>query len=484
VVTITTLVPHTTIISGSVTTVYIPETTTSLQPTLIPDPHQPPPPPASTTSRNGVHPWQVGLVVALVLILLAICLAAVILAWFRRRRQELRDQEDRVVGSREPWNDPATAAAVMGSISGGDGDESVGTVGVMHPGWHDYNKEATSISATAAAGGGGGREMSSMDGGYRHLHHHHHPGSRYGPNGELILIGYAGPYDSSIGEDSTDYLGGHLGHGHGRAFSGSDDYGLGLDYAMAGSEIGGAELASYSGSLGGDQIGYSGSHRYPIPPPLQQHQHQHQQHVSSNHPQEEQPASPVARASYEDDYHAAVALRQQQQQQQQQQQPQSRVFYPKPPQTSTSAAATSRQPSRDEFGTTTSGTTEVAEESSEEYRLNLEKYSKVEHRRQSPHALLVLDHQAGDQDGDSAGIVASPLEGPVSIAITGAEEEAIGGKEVGHCRDDLNPGFGISHEPSLSGGDGGSHEHGPSTPGEETAAVRGYLDRLRVDDSS
>ncbi|KAG0293731.1 hypothetical protein BGZ96_002373 [Linnemannia gamsii] len=478
VITITTLIPHTTMISGSITTVYIPETTTTLQPTLIPDPRQPPPPPlAPTTSRNGIRPWQIGLVVALILILLAICLAAVILTWFRKRRQELRDQEDKVVGSREPWNDPATAAAVMGSLpGGGGGDGSAGVAGVMHPGWHDYNKEAASI----AAGGGSGREMSSMDEGYRHVHHNYHPDTRYGPNGELMLVGYTDPYGDGVGENSTDYLGGLIGHGHGPAFHGSDDYGLGLDYTMAGSEIGGAELVSYSGSLAGDQMSYSGSHRYPIPPPLQQHQNQ--QHTSSNHPQEEQPASPVPRASYEDDYHAAVALRQQLQQQQ------SRVVYPMPPQTSMSATETSRQPSRDELGTTTSGTTVATEKSPEDYRLNLEKYSKVEHRRQSPHALLVLGHQAGDQDGEIGGvgadIIASPLEGPLSTSLNeaGAGEGKDG--KGRYSRDALNPGLGTSPELGSSGGGEGSHGRGSSTPGEETAAARSYLDQLRVDDST
>ncbi|KAF9155546.1 hypothetical protein BG015_009522 [Linnemannia schmuckeri] len=461
--------------------IYATETTTSLQPTLIPDPRQPPPSSSTFANRSGFHPWQIGLVVALVLILLALCLAAVILTWFRKRRQKLRDQEDKVAGSREPWHDPATAAAVMGPSLGG-GRSANGT-GIMHPGWHEYNKEAASMTAARGGGGGSGRDILSMDGGYRHVHHHH-PDTRYDSNGEMILIGYADPYGG--GEDTTDYLGGHLG-GNGYVFSGSDDYGLGLDHAMtgAGSEIGGggAELASYSGSLAGDHLsynGYNGSHRYPIPPSLQQH-------VSSNHPQEEQSASPVPRASYEDDYHAAVALRRQLQQQQQQQQ--YHVFYPQPPRTVTSAAGTSRQPSRDELGTTTSGTTEATEEGLDDYRFNLEKNSKVEHRRQSPHALLVFGHQVVNQDGETGattagvgGIVASPLEGPISNAITGAGQGSEeGGKEGGYRRDDL------TSEPGTSSGQGGdiggvnSHERAPSTPSEETAAALSYLDRLRVD---
>ncbi|KAF9296478.1 hypothetical protein BGZ88_012589 [Linnemannia elongata] len=456
-------------ISGSVTVVYATETTTSLQPTIIQDPRQPPPPLSTYANRNGFHPWQIGLIVALILVLLALCLAAVVLTWFRKRRREFRDQEDKVVGSREPWNDPATVAAVMGT-SGGGGGGAAGVTGVMHPGWHEYNKEAGLMAAAAGDCG----DMSSMDGGY-HQVHHHYPDTRYNPNGELILIGYADPYGGGGGEDTMDYL-----DGHGRTFSGSDDYGLGLDYAM-GSEISGdAELASYSGSLAGDHLSYSGSNRYPIPPPLQQQQ------ISSNHPHESQPASPVPRASYEDDYHAGVALRQQLQHQQQQQQ--SRKFYPQPPWTATSAAATSRQPSRDELGTTTSGTTEAIEEGpADDYRLNLEKYSKVEHRRQSPHALLELGQQAGDQDaengGESAGpggIVESPLEGPIPNAITG-EGAGECGKEGGYHRNDLTPELGSSSGQGGDGDGGGSHERGPSTPGEETAAVRSYLDRLRID---
>ncbi|KAG9069988.1 hypothetical protein KI688_009318 [Linnemannia hyalina] len=449
-------------ISGSVTIIYATETTTSLRPTIIQDPRQPPPPSSTYTNRNGLHPWQIGLAVALILALLALCFAAVVMIWFRRRRQELRDQEDKIAGSREPWNDPATAAAVMGASSGGGGGGAASAVGIMHTDWHEYNKEANLMAAAA----GDSRAMSSMDGGYHHVQHHHLD-TRYGPNGELMLIGYADPYGGGSGKDMTDYMGDHS-----RAFNGSDDYGLGLDYAM-GSEIGGgAELASNSGSLAGDHLSYSGSSRYPIPPPLQR------QYVSSNHPQESQPVSPVPRVSYEDDYHAAVAHRQQLQQQQQQQQ--SRVCYPLPPPTATSA---SRQPSRDELGTTTSGTTEATEEgAADDYRLNLEKYSKVEHRRQSPHALLVLGHPAGNQDGEiggeaasPSGIVASPLDGPIPNAITGE------GKEGAYRRDDLTPEPGSSSGQGGDGDGGGSHERGSSTPGEETAAVRSYLDRLRVD---
>ncbi|KAG0373870.1 hypothetical protein BGX24_011154 [Mortierella sp. AD032] len=219
-------------ISGSVTTVFSTETTTSLQPTLIPDPRQPPPPSSTLTNGNGIHAWQIVIVVAFILILLALCLAAMILSWFRRRRRELRDQEDKVVGSREPWNDPATAAAVMAPPSGGGGicGASVIPVGVMHPGWHEYSKEAALMAGATSRG-------ESLDGGY-HNAHHHHPDSQYDPNGELVLIGYVDPY----AEDTSDYLGlGHFGHRH--TYSGSDDYGL--DYAMQGSELGGggAELA-------------------------------------------------------------------------------------------------------------------------------------------------------------------------------------------------------------------------------------------------
>ncbi|KAG0268444.1 hypothetical protein BGZ95_002463, partial [Linnemannia exigua] len=118
----------------------------------------------------------------------------------------------------------------------------------MHPGWHEYNKEAASM--TGATGRG-----ESLDGGYRGFHHHH-PDTQYDPNGELILIGYtADPYV----EDTSDYLGlDRFGHGH--TYSGSDDYGL--DNVMQGSELGGggAELASYGGSLAGDHpASYNGS---------------------------------------------------------------------------------------------------------------------------------------------------------------------------------------------------------------------------------
>ncbi|KAF9095399.1 hypothetical protein BGX29_009055 [Mortierella sp. GBA35] len=436
------MVPHTTMISGSVTTIYSLETTTSLQPTVIPDPRQPPPPSFTYTGRAGLHTWQVGLIVALVLILLAICLAALILGWYRKRRQELQDQEDKVVGAREPWNDPATAAAVMGSPKGGNG--SAGAAGGMHPGWHEYNKEASAIE---------GGLMAGSESGYHHVHHHH-PDNRYGPNGELMLVGYTDPY----GEDTSGYLD-RLGHG--RAYSGStDDYGLGLDYSLVGSEIGGAELGCYSGSMAGDPGSYGGGgHRFPIPP-----HHQHQV-VFSNHPQElqDEPTSPAPRASYEDDYHAAVAQRQQLQQQQQ-----SSVYYPQSPQTSTSAAALSRQQSQDGL-TVVGSAAEAAEQgSTDDYVQNLEKYSKVEHRRQSPHALLVQNKGQGcEQDGT---IVASPVEEPTTFStiISGGGGETLPG--TGKGGDDLSSGSG--------------HECGPSTPGEETAAALSYLDRLRVDESS
>ncbi|KAF9934894.1 hypothetical protein FBU30_010161 [Linnemannia zychae] len=424
VITITTLVPHTTIISGSVTTVFSIETTTSLQPTLIPDPHQPPPPLYPWANRSGLRMWQIGLVVACILLLLALCFAAIILGWFRRRRQELRDQEDKVLDGLEPWNDPATAAAVMGSPSG-NGSRSIGG-GAMYPAWHELNKEGGSIPG-------------EINENYRHAQY---PDTQYSPNRELMLVGYTEPYHN---DDTPDYLGlGYVGHDH--IYSGNIDYGL--DYP----DMGGADLASYNGSSVGDALSYSSSRGYPRPP---------QQHVSSNRPQEE-PSSPIHRASYEDDYRAAVSQNQLQQQH-------SRVAHSQSPQLPMSTTAVFQRSSQEDPGVT----------SGIDVALPKEKDYKVEHRRHAPHALLTDTLVVDESRGDIA--IIAPLllpETKTNITFTGE-----GGNErdrIGDLPSNSDSQMSrLGSESSLGG-----HEHGSSTPGSETAAARSYLSRLRTEDST
>ncbi|KAF9965515.1 hypothetical protein BGZ70_004683 [Mortierella alpina] len=94
IVTIQTLVPRPTMISGSATTIFIPWTTTFETPTVIPDPHQPPP--GGVTNANDkktMPPWQVMLIVAACLIVAAAGSAVLLIGRIKKRQRERDAQQ-------------------------------------------------------------------------------------------------------------------------------------------------------------------------------------------------------------------------------------------------------------------------------------------------------------------------------------------------------------------------------------------------------
>ncbi|KAF9325593.1 hypothetical protein BG006_010947, partial [Podila minutissima] len=117
VITITTVVPHTTMISGTVTTVFETLTTTTQILTAIPDPHQSPPPsgPAQNWPRRDRHlqTWQIITIVIAVLALFSACASVVLLGWMRKKRKE--DKTKGVLGiGIEPWDEKEKGASVEG----------------------------------------------------------------------------------------------------------------------------------------------------------------------------------------------------------------------------------------------------------------------------------------------------------------------------------------------------------------------------------
>ncbi|KAF9961387.1 hypothetical protein BGZ72_003869 [Mortierella alpina] len=94
IVTIKTFVPRPTMISGSVTTIFIPVTTAIETPTLIPDPNQPPPGVVSNANeKKAMPPWQVMLIVAACLIVAAAGSAVLLIGRIKKRRREREAQQ-------------------------------------------------------------------------------------------------------------------------------------------------------------------------------------------------------------------------------------------------------------------------------------------------------------------------------------------------------------------------------------------------------
>ncbi|KAF9191728.1 hypothetical protein BGZ51_006784 [Haplosporangium sp. Z 767] len=197
-VTVTTMIPQPTIISGSVTTVYSLRTTTYMMPTIIPDPSQPPPPTIyaypSNQDHRGLQTWQLTLIIVAALVMLSACTSVFLVGWIREQRREKREEEkkddDLLPVGLEPWNDPATAAAVMGSPR----RATVDAVGVGHDGnrWPEYHKEADGAG-------------------------------NYDVNGGLVMVGYPSDQPHNVGEN-MNYPGHNVGH--------NGDYYMGTYYHM------------------------------------------------------------------------------------------------------------------------------------------------------------------------------------------------------------------------------------------------------------
>ncbi|KAF9181775.1 hypothetical protein BGZ51_005170 [Haplosporangium sp. Z 767] len=101
VVTVTTMVPKPTTISGKITTVYVPETTTSPVPTIIQDPTQEPPLGRWVEGNDrgdggGLAVWEITLTIAACVVVALAVGAAAFVGWIkqqRRRRDQLEEQQ-------------------------------------------------------------------------------------------------------------------------------------------------------------------------------------------------------------------------------------------------------------------------------------------------------------------------------------------------------------------------------------------------------
>ncbi|KAF9946261.1 hypothetical protein BGZ70_003310 [Mortierella alpina] len=291
VVTITTRVPHTTIIAGSVTTVYSIETTTTLVPTIIPDPSQPPPPPAlfdimPVPSNRGLRGWQISLIIVAGFIFIGACASMFLVSWIRKKRLGTCAKDCGSAGSLmpvhlEPWNDPATAAAVMGPARKGG-----------HGGWRDYEKEDG---------------LGEADGG------HVGPAGAGGAAGALVLTGYSGEEEQQQRFSEDPRL---LGHGQDPGSDG--DKGADFYYDLQ------AAVAA------------AGAGAYP-PPPNTLHQllpPQHPQYLYGHNPQES-PTDPFHPSLFRDEHTTELlqesSLQSQQQQQQQQQESEQNYYQQQQP---------------------------------------------------------------------------------------------------------------------------------------------------------
>lgn len=110
IITITTPVPETTRISGSVTTVYVNRTVTTRVPTIIQDPTQEPPPPSSETQGDGsgLQTWQLTLIVVASLVVCLAIGAVALVSWIRKQKRPHNipfTKLDLRSAGLEPWDD-------------------------------------------------------------------------------------------------------------------------------------------------------------------------------------------------------------------------------------------------------------------------------------------------------------------------------------------------------------------------------------------
>ncbi|KAF8930739.1 hypothetical protein BGZ58_008068 [Dissophora ornata] len=93
-VTVTTVVPKTTVVSGRGTTIYVTETTTTPTQTVIPDPNQAQPGTYLDTnnSGDGMKTWQITLIIVACLVVSMAVGAVCLVGWLKKRRRN-RDRE-------------------------------------------------------------------------------------------------------------------------------------------------------------------------------------------------------------------------------------------------------------------------------------------------------------------------------------------------------------------------------------------------------
>ncbi|KAF9980465.1 hypothetical protein BGZ65_005074 [Modicella reniformis] len=127
-ITITTVIPKTTSISGRGTTVFVTETTSTPSPTIIQDPTQEPPPGTHIDSNNeeGLKVWQTILIVAACLVVAMAIAAVFVVGRIKKRRQRLRQRESmNFMISGDGFASTAPGNANMGGGGGGGACESV-----------------------------------------------------------------------------------------------------------------------------------------------------------------------------------------------------------------------------------------------------------------------------------------------------------------------------------------------------------------------
>lgn len=203
----TTIVPEPTVISGRGTTVYITRSTASPVPTIIQDPTQEPPPGAQvdSSSKGGLQPWQITLIIVATLVIMGAVGAVVLVGRIKRQR---RNRDTMLISGDE---------SVLGSEMGesGEGKSSRALiVGGQQKHYHHGKKGGGGgglfdSSDPMSGGGGGWRERLSAwrpwdsHGGYHHQQQHpggldYNQGTGQGGGGGLWLMDQSDPpYDRS-----------------------------------------------------------------------------------------------------------------------------------------------------------------------------------------------------------------------------------------------------------------------------------------------
>ncbi|KAK3829382.1 MAG: hypothetical protein J3Q66DRAFT_28905 [Benniella sp.] len=95
VITVTAVIPKTTMISGRGTTMYVTGVTTKPTATVIPDPNQEPPPGTSIDSNHGggLKTWQLILIVVACLVVAMAVGAVCLVGWIKKRRRHFQQQQ-------------------------------------------------------------------------------------------------------------------------------------------------------------------------------------------------------------------------------------------------------------------------------------------------------------------------------------------------------------------------------------------------------
>ncbi|KAG0296194.1 hypothetical protein BGZ97_004602 [Linnemannia gamsii] len=213
IVTVTTVVPEPTVISGRGTTIYVTRSTTSPVPTIIQDPTQPPPgTETDAIGKGGLQTWQITLIVVAILVMMGAVGAAVLVGRVKRRRQKrdtmlyTGDGLESVLGSEMGESGGGKSNRTL--IVGGQQKHYHSGGGGVGGGLYDNSGDPTS---SAAAGRVGWRERLSAwrpwdsHGSYHHQQQHpggleYNQGQAQGAGGGLWLMDESDPhYDRSAG---------------------------------------------------------------------------------------------------------------------------------------------------------------------------------------------------------------------------------------------------------------------------------------------